>query len=511
MDTKTFLENFSVIADAPNGIQKLRKTILNLAIAGALSKEEAGDGEVFKQLLEVPDNEVGERLVFDSSHSDNYPANWVRASFRNIGRWVGGNGFPTAEQGNSLEKILFCKVSDMNREGNEVYVLSTAHTISEETAKRLRVTVHSKGTVVFPKIGGAIATNKRRIIVKPTAIDNNCMGVAPCSAIDSNWLYILFMSYDFVLYQTGTALPSLSQRILDQIEFGVPPLAEQQRIVAKVDEFMSLCDELEAAKDKRELFRTTARDSSIDAISTATTPEELSAAWSRISSNWELVSDSFDSISSLRTLLVDLSIQGQLFGRQELGEQGYPKKWDVSNFKELCDIEGGNQPPKSTFVAEPREGYVQLFQIRDLGSNPIPVFIPEEMAKSTAKEGDILIGRYGASVGKVFRAQDGAYNVALVKFIYPKDRLNPDFVFWLLKSTRSQALFTGMTRSAQAGFNKRDLAPLLIPIPSLEEQVRIVSRLNELMTICGDLEGRLKKRIEIESAFAHASSQLLTV
>src|SRR6516164_1853022 len=90
-----------------------------------------------------------------------------------------------------------------------------------------------------------------------------------------------------------------------------------------------------------------------------------------------------------------------------------PSNWRVLNFGKFCDIEGGNQPPKSQFISEPKKGYVRLLQIRDLGERPVPTFIPIGSTSRFCKEGEILIGRYGASVGKIFWAQDGAYNVAL--------------------------------------------------------------------------------------------------
>ena len=71
------------------------------------------------------------------------------------------------------------------------------------------------------------------------------MGITPCSVIDSEWLFILLSSIDFVKYQSGTSIPSISQRTLDQIEFGVPPLNEQKMIVEKVSQLMKICDELE--------------------------------------------------------------------------------------------------------------------------------------------------------------------------------------------------------------------------------------------------------------------------
>ena len=105
------------------------------------------------------------------------PKNWEWIRLGEIGVWAIGSGFPKKEQGYEGLEILFSKVSDMNIEGNKKYIYITRNTINEKTASKLKIHVHPEGTVIFPKIGGAIATNKRRIIVKPTAIDNNCLGI----------------------------------------------------------------------------------------------------------------------------------------------------------------------------------------------------------------------------------------------------------------------------------------------------------------------------------------------
>lgn len=84
---------------------------------------------------------------------------------------------------------------------------------------------------------------------------------------------------------------------------------------------------------------------------------------------------------------------------------------------DLFDISGGSQPPKSKFIEREKEGYIRLFQIRDYGSNPQPIYIPLSTASKISQKGDILLARYGASLGKVFYAEYGAYNVALAKVI----------------------------------------------------------------------------------------------
>jgi type I restriction enzyme, S subunit len=233
--------------------------------------------------------------------------------------------------------------------------------------------------------------------------------------------------------------------------------------------------------------------------------------------HYERIADAPDAIARLRRFILDLAVRGKLVEQDpsnepiakryqnELGGENIPASWRALNFGKFCDIEGGNQPPKSQFIDEPREGYVRLFQIRDLGDRPVPVYIPITSARSLCKDGEILIGRYGASVGKVFWAQDGAYNVAMAKFIWPDDALIPDFAFLLLKSEYLQGPLAATTRSAQAGFNKGDLAPINFPLPPLAEQHRIVAKVDELMGLCDRLEAARAEREVTRDRLAAAS------
>ena len=180
-----------------------------------------------------------------------------------------------------------------------------------------------------------------------------------------------------------------------------------------------------------------------------------------------------------------------------------PVGWEWVRFGEILDFQGGGQPPKSNFSDVPLHDYVQLIQIRDLGKKPQPVYIPRKLASKFCTSSDVMVGRYGASVGKVFWGSEGAYNVALVKMVDAYQAFEIKFLFQLLVSPIGQSLFAGISRSAQDGFNKNDIERKLIPLPPFAEQSRIVTRVEELMRVCDALE--VKGKLE---AAQHA--QLVT-
>ena len=167
------------------------------------------------------------------------------------------------------------------------------------------------------------------------------------------------------------------------------------------------------------------------------------------------------------------------------------------------EIFGGSQPPKSKFSKIPKDGYIRLYQIRDYGQNPDPIYIQIKDAHKITKKGDILLARYGASVGKVFWAENGAYNVAMAKVekLYESDFIDFNYMYAFYKCPLYQLLVKNNSRSAQAGFNKNDLNELLLPIPPFEEQKRIVKRIQDFEPLIQQYEQREKLLSNLETSF----------
>jgi len=156
------------------------------------------------------------------------------------------------------------------------------------------------------------------------------------------------------------------------------------------------------------------------------------------------------------------------------------KSWPIVNLEEICKYSGGTQPPKSTFIYNPKEGYIRLLQIRDFKSDENAVYIPIEEKHKTCSEDDVMIGRYGPPVFQILRGKKGAYNVALIKCIPDKKRLSTDWLFYFLNSESIQKHIIGLSeRSRQSGVSPSDLNKLKIPLPSLSVQREVINKIKE--------------------------------
>ena len=150
---------------------------------------------------------------------------------------------------------------------------------------------------------------------------------------------------------------------------------------------------------------------------------------------------------------------------------------------QVCDFQGGSQPPKEQWIDHEKEGYIRMLQIRDFtqpDKNNVE-YVRISKAIKTCNEDDILIGRYGASVGKILSGLAGAYNVAIIKTIPDTSKLSKRFLYHYLNSPYFQNFILSVgSRAAQAGFNKDDLSDAQIPVLSLEAQSNVVSQLDKV-------------------------------
>ena len=293
----------------------------------------------------------------------------------------------------------------------------------------------------------------------------------------------------------GVKMPRVSTETMTSLLVPLPPLSEQFRIDTKAKELMPYIDEYGKAQDKlnklnEELSYTIRKSILQEAIQGKLVPQIVEEGTAQEllelikEEKQKLVKEGKLKKSTLATSVIFRGDDNKYWEKSTECMEciddkipfEIPSTWCWVRHNQLFEISGGSQPPKSQFVDSPKSGYIRLYQIRDYGSNPMPVYIPQEKANKITKEGDIILARYGGSLGKVFWAKDGAYNVAMAKVIplFDSEFVNKQYLFLFYQSSIYQYLVKDHSRSAQAGFNKDDLKDLFFPLPPLKEQSRIV-------------------------------------
>ena len=165
-----------------------------------------------------------------------------------------GWGFPNTYQGKSDGDYPFYKVSDMNIVGNETTMVTANNYIDEDSIKKLGITPAPKGTVIFPKIGAAVATNKKRLLSTASAYDNNVMGLIAGGKVISRFLYYWMQTIDLsTLANDSGAVPSIRKSEMEKLPIPIPcpdnPEKSQKiqaEIVRILDAFTDLTAELTA-------------------------------------------------------------------------------------------------------------------------------------------------------------------------------------------------------------------------------------------------------------------------
>jgi type I restriction enzyme, S subunit len=550
MTDNLLYEQFATLTTAPEGIARLRELILQLAVQGKLGTQDAGDepARVAVDAFFRKNKHIKKKHFVNIEEKSLLPNGWIPITLGNIGQWALGTGFPISIQGHTDKPILFCKVSDMNLPGNEKWIKTTNHTIDEEIKNQYNIKIHSEGTVIFPKIGGAIATNKRRIISRLTAIDNNCLGITPNDFCSTDWLFLILTSIDFTQYQSGTSMPALNQGTLAEIVTSLPPLAEQQRIIVKVDRLMALCDELEARQLQERAGCLKLGTASLARLQNAESPKEFLRQWAQVCDAFDLILDCPENVTVLRQTILQLAVQGRLV-RQEPGDEPVKKLVDrirkererlvkegkIKRLKILKPINGVEVPyslPNGwTWIRFPEIGELSRGKSKNRPRNDPILYINGKYP--LIQTGDVsrangIVKTYSALYNETGLKQsrlwpkgtmcitiaaniaetallgfDACFPDSVVGFI-PHNEIENTKYFEFFMRTAKQHLEKFAPQTAQKNINIEILENLLIPLPPLAEQHRIVAKVDALMALCDALESRLKGWASIQARLAGA-------
>lgn len=530
MDARSFLNNFETIIESPGGIERLREFILFLAVRGKLVEQFVEDG---KTLTEITKYKLGKKTwenreeVFPWS----IPANWTWVSFSDVADFSVGRTPPTKEPTfwEGSNSISWVSITDLIMRG---VVVETNRSVTAKAEKEIFKHVPSPiGTMLM---SFKLTIGKVSRLGVPAffneAIFSFDTGIVACNEYLFRVLSLLSKSANSKGAIKGSTLNSES---ISNMRIPLPPLAEQNRIVAKVDELISLCDQFEAHQTRRNGLRYSVRASAIDVISTATSLDELNAAWKRISQNWIILADTPESIVSLRSLILDLAVRGKLIQPNEV--TGLSSiDWAVSDLR-LDEDRIWSLP---TALSKPKTGWsrVPLAKLGHWGSGGTPTAsrkdfyqngsIPwavigdlngglmtetaskitqKALSESSAKmipSGSVLVAMYGASIGKVaMTGVECCTNQAIAHCVPDRTLIEGDYLLLLATSLKKHLIGMGKG-AAQPNISQTVLKHLLVDIPQVLEQKLILAKVDELMALCDELERNLLARENIAEKYS---------
>ena len=452
---------------------------------------------------------TGEVKCIDEEIPFDVPNGWEWCRLRDLCTVFGRIGFRGYTRNDIVEKgfgAITLSPSNMQDNGNMNYsVVSYISWKKYEESPEIKVKAND---VLIVKTGSSYGKTCIISDLPEKATINPQIAVLKYSFVNNQWLtYFLnapFTQEQFRKYVIGTSIPTFSQEKLSSTLLPLPPQNEQEHLTKKLslldkcigsyNVIQQLIDRLNADiydKLKKSILQEAIQGKLVPQIAKEGTAQELLGEIQ--TEKQKMVKDGKLKKSALATSTIFKGDDNKYWEKSTECMESIddnipfeiPSTWCWVRHNQLFEISGGSQPPKSQFVDNPKSGYIRLYQIRDYGSNPMPVYIPKEKANKITKEGDIILARYGGSLGKVFWAKDGAYNVAMAKVIplFESEFVNKQYLFLFYQSSIYQYLVKDHSRSAQAGFNKDDLTDLFFPLPPLEEQSRIVEKYKSVTSI----------------------------
>lgn len=237
-------------------LKRYRQVVLKYAFEGKLTEEwrktHRDQIEPATKLLQQVKQEKKRRLgekyedmpCIDMADLPQLPDGWTWTRIAEVGLIISGQ---TPKGINNVEgngETPFYKVGDMNKIGNEKYMTNAEIYLTVDDIRRLKLHVQDKGTVIFPKRGGAIATNKKRVLSSQSAYDLNVMGVFPL-LIPHEFFYYWISQIDLKRLSDGSNVPQINHKDIAPLPFPLAPLTEQYAIMNEVETRLSVVEKSE--------------------------------------------------------------------------------------------------------------------------------------------------------------------------------------------------------------------------------------------------------------------------
>ena len=536
------------------GIKKLRSLILELAVRGLLVPQDLNDepaSDLIKRISDakaelIKDKKIKKQKPLPEIREEEkpfeLPKGWEWARLGDIGIGSTGKTPRTKESSNFGGEIPFIGPGQITLGGE---LLQPEKFLSEEGL--VNSTEAKSGDILMVCIGGSIG--KSVICDKRIAFNQQINAIRPLH-IASSFLHAAVSDerfYQSILDKsTGSATPIINRSKWEELLTPICPEQEQHRIVTKVDELMALCDQLEQQQEDtistHQILIKTLLDALLDSASHGQAAEgktKFEQAWERIAESFDTLFTTEDSIDQLKQTILQLAVMGKLVPqnsndepasellkrvtaeKKQLIKNGKIKKqkplpeisteeepfklpsgWVFTRLDDLCGwITSGSTPPKPEFTQKPGVPYLKVYNIREQAINfdYKPQFINVDWHKRKLKRsilypGDVVMNIVGPPLCKI----------AIIPDTYPEWNCNQAIVFFRpIEKALAPYIYTYLTAgvflekieligtAGQDNISVTKSRNIVFPMPSLNEQSRILKKLDKLMSLCNQLRARI--------------------
>lgn len=530
MSLQTFFDNFALLMYAPNSITKLRELILRLAVRGNLvpqnPNEEPASALVARGLKSKQSSATSLPNI-NGPHK--IPSSWKWVRFEDIVDFDMGKTPSTkasAYWDNENDGIAWVSIADMP-------VAGTINVTAKRVSKKAVSDVFKRAPVSAETLLMSFKLSIGKVAFLDVEAYHNEAIISIFPFIPEIKYYLFYCLRGInLLADSNNAIKgaTLNSTSLKAILIPLPPLEEQKRIIAKVDELMRLCDEMEARQQAGRESRVRLNNATLAPLNNAATlaPGEFEQSAARLADNFTALYDSAETVGRLRATILQLAVQGKLVPQnpndKPVGEYtkdsvkrgvksisadevpfNIPNTWQWFRLGCLAELingdRGKNYPNKNEYVQSGLP-FINTGHIRPGGTLSLETmhYITrkkfDSLRSGKIRKGDLVYCLRGATLGKtaiVNYFDEGAVASSLV-IIRLEAELNNKYTYFYLTSPIGKELIKRFDNgSAQPNLSANSVKQYVIPVPPLEEQKRIVAKVNQLMVLCDELETKLRQ------------------
>lgn len=406
------------------------------------------------------------------------------------------------DEDSSKGNVPWFRIADMNTAGNERQLMVAVVNLTNEAASKLKLKIRPTGTIVFPKRGGAIATNKKRLLGVPAAYDLNTMGLIAEEDL-TEYIWHWFQTIELGQLSTGTSVPQINNVDIVPLNVPIPPKNEQTRIVTAI----------ESLQQRSSRARTLLSDirPKLDNLRQSI----LQAAFSgRLTANWRAKNPDVEPadvlLARIRTERRQRWETAELEKFEAKGKKPpknwkdkynepdpvddsvlpeLPEGWCWASVQQIGSVESG-QTPKGCDNHHSDDGEVPWFRVGDMNSEGNEEILRLAEITLSIKDitalklhirpaGTIVFPKRGGAIAtnkKRVLGQPSAYDLNTMGVVPSVSGSLSEFLWWWFQSIDLAKLADG---GVILQINHGDIAPLAIPIPPESEMDAIVKVLRE--------------------------------